>query len=828
MAKRGSRNGLAATVLMDTNNQKTHYFIDPRKRQKTGGPLSSLANVFNVLRPESKKNTHKTPFNPLLNTKESSQHVKHRYNLYNQVWQNQLEKIDFILNNTNTQLFQDLLSYIKQPPVVKDDFRRVGRIIKTQSHKLPVGFLSLTSNTANNTRILQELLQFLHEQNELDDSLDLKAVSLNSKNCVHAKAALRETIRQFLNLKVKKPVPNQVISVAEASEDEEKEDEEKEAGQRDEQEDEEEDGFDEDQNDEQVMATLKGRISYDLDILEEWCNNHYRKTNTDVYNTNLRIIIIVEEADSVDNDVLNQLIKLFHSYSNRLPIYFFMALSSSNVSNWINTNLNNTLRTIINGIKFESNDNKDLGYDVLSKLFLNHEITPDAPISLDSRLALIILNRFENSNNSIDSLVASLKLSYMIYFYQSPLSILVDSKFEPTQLHIDSLRKLPSFKKVVEFKLHQFTELKKELADDRLTLAELYSENDERFQEKENTITKLKDEIKALLNSNDKSKELLANAKKDFQIYRNSIINAVNLLYKFDPFQKEKFEIYKLITNNQLINSGYLSDCLRSVKNLPVEDVQELSNYILESDDIRSVLNESVTDDYILRLQVEIRSLNFKDEENIQQDLRNLLTKYFNGNSHLNKKINDNLFNEILTIDGGVSELELLKPLKFVEENLDNLMINLVRPSLRSVLELGLNDSSAYLNNDLVKTDTKSELPRNSLSPMVSRLYNIYKDAPISINLYDFYVAFKQSLLKSEIINELSSNVDKLASDKDAYSKIYLDIVKQLRSDEIEDTTWNKLTYAWFLQSCFELVAMGFLKEKTKNDFLEKGVWKNI
>lgn len=789
-------------VFADSNHQKTHYFIDPAKQQRKTDQNRGL-NIFSHLLTDSRKSpkNHGTPLNNLFNCQESDANVKQRYELFNKVWDHQLEKIEHILKNTNLELFQNLLEYIEKPVASK------SRTAKARSSdcKLPIGFLSLTSNNANNIRILDEFNEYLRGAS----NTDLKIINLNSKNCANIKSTLREIIRQFMDIESKRPEKPK-----ESNNDNDEEFDTAEEDLQSESEDEDQtpapvkessEALEEDE-DAQISNALGGRISYDFDVVEDWCNYYFSKNHTNLYDSKLRIILIIEDSDSINNDVLNQLLKLLHSYSSKLPIHVFMALSSSNVSSWINLHLTNPLRTIINGVKFSSNDNKDLGFKVLEELFLNNEITEESPISIDSRLSLIVLNRFENSNNSIDNLVSELKLSFMIYFYQLPLSLMIDSGFKPSKLHIEALRKLSSFKEYMELKLHQFSELKQLVEKEQQT----NDESKAKYSELKLKIDKLKGETKKLFLSNDAVIKTLNQAKVDFQIYRNSLINAVNLLHEIDPSKRHKFQIYKTITNNQLINSKYLTDCLRSLRGLDPEKLAKTIEFIRSSPVLRPQLNDNVVDEYIVKLQSSLQNVG----EDQAEELRNALIKYFNENIHLNKKINDNLFNEIFTFDGGVSELESTRPPRFIEENLQNLLINLVRPSLRQVLESGLDDAQSYLSNELIR----SEENKDSSVPMLSKLYNVYKDAPVNINIYDFYVAFKQSLPKAAIIEELQQS----ANDESRA------IAKRLQKSDEKDELWRKVTFSWFLQSCFELISFGLLKEKTKGDFVEKSIWKGV
>lgn len=774
-------------VFGDSNHQKTHYFIDPRKRLKPN--QNHGFSIFSHLltgEPKSKKNLG-TPLNNLFNGKETDANVKQRYELLNRVWSYQISKIEGILKNTNLELFLNLLTYIEKPVTEKS---KTAKTISSD-YKLPIGFLSLTSNNANNIRILDEFNEYLQETN----SLELKIINLNSKNCANIKSTMREIIRQFMNIDKD---PGKIDTPEVNVKDEEFDTAEEELPQSESEDETPAPKATEADEDAQISHALGGRISYDFDVVEDWCKRYFMRNNTNLYESKLRIVLIIEDSDSVHNDVLNQLLKLLHSYCSKLPLHVFMALSSSNVSSWINSHLTNPLRTIINGVKFSSNDNKDLGFKVLEELFLKNEVTDDSPLSIDSRLSLIVLNRFENSNNSIDSLVSELKLSFMIYFYQLPISLMIDSRFKPTKLHFEALRKLSSFKEYMELKLHQFSDLKNLIQGQNLPK-----------NQKSQVTTKiedLKEEIKNLLLSDKAVIQTFNQAKLEFQVYRSSIINAVNLLHEIDPSKKQKFQIYKTITNNQLINSKYLTDCLRSLKGLKGNDLTEVIEFIKDSPVLRPQLNNQISDEYIIKLQ---SSLSPEDDA---EELRHKLTKYFNENVHLNKKINDNLFNEIFTFDGGVSELELTRPPKFIEENLQNLLINLVRPSLRQVLESSLDDAHSYLSNELIKSDGDKE----SLAPILSKLYDVYKDAPVNINIYDFYVAFKQSLPKEAIIEELGHSSD------------FKEVVHKLKEFDDQEELWSKVTYSWFLQSCFELISFGLLKEKTKGDFLEKSIWKGV
>lgn len=759
-------------LSLDPNYQKTHYFFDTSrcKKRRTESTL---------LGPKD-SGSHGTVFRLLSN--ETDEHVRHRFELYEKVWSYQKATIETILGNANNTLFNDLTEYIHRP----------------LSAKLDCGFLSMSSNTANNLRILDEFSYHI-QQSATSNNQHVRIVRLNSKVCFNGKAAIKEVVKQVIQ--EPKDTSHQIDETSTVFElnqegdgikEEDDEDDEDEDDDEDEMQAEKDDkinigksidGENAEVSDEEGDESGSGRISYDFEIVEDWVQNYIKKNNCA---NNLRIVLVLDDADSFQNDVLNLLLQLFSVYSSKNPIKVILGLITKNVNNWININITSKLRNLIEGIKLEAKDNKDIGFRVINEILLQNIITEQNPLLVSARLSLIILNRFENSNNSIDSLITELKLSFMTYFYQLHLSSLLDPTFKPEGFHYDSLRKLSSFKTHVEFHLQKFVE---------------------------SGDTNKKDHILELLQDNNALQRLFQDARVKFQGYQNTVMNAVNIVYYLFCGKKEKFEIYKLITNNQLINSPFLTDLLKSLATFHRDKAEAFKKFLCGERILRDLPN--CTDNALNKL---IESF---DKESF--DLLEEVTNYFYDNKSLNMKINDNLFNEVLTINGGSSELEEQVPRFSIEENFENLMINLIRPKLREIIETGLDEPQLYFRNPLVSSGMKdSERCKRLLGPSLSRLYQIYKDAPVNINLWDFYSAFKQSLLKQEILREIEDNYEQRKTELNPNLKEFIIELKQ--SDEY----WEKMTFSWFLQSCFELNAMGFIREKSKGDYMEKMLWRNL
>ncbi|KAG2736577.1 hypothetical protein G9P44_000667 [Scheffersomyces stipitis] len=693
------------------NDQKTHYFVTINSKNRNGNSSSMLGSFFETLNPFKKRKTApaedsipKTPFLQLFNGQEPPEAVAKRYQLFVDTWKPQLEQIESELNQANNALFSNLLKFIDESGA---------------KSRLPTAYVQLTTNSANNLRIMQDFNNYLKLQPKFNNTT---VINLMSKNCYNIKSTFREIIKQFLEANSSDFLQDSDV--------EEKEDEE---------------------------FNIQGRVNYDFDIVRDYCISNIKDLKS------FHILIIIQDTNSMSNHVLNQLIRILHSYCTELPIHLVLGLSSENVGKWISGNLSNESRIIVDGNKFSSNDNIDFGFELLDKLFLNpHGMS----LILHPQLTTIILNRFKYSNNSIDALIAEIKLVYMIHFYQQPLSLLLS--VAPSEIsslgpvHLQRLRKLPSFKKHIELNLasksFNYSFFKSLLTDDAVLVQE--------FE-------------KASIN---------------FGEYQKTVLNAIDIvsyLQKFGHNQsltKHKFDLYNMIANNKFVHSVYLNELLKSISKSSELQTKVTNKFLLP---ISSQYQGQYETKLLLDLSVQ------KAPEDIIAAFRN----YFK-NPLLQKPIEEMLFNEVFTMNGGTIT-QVPEPL--FEENYENLMINLIRPNLRSTLEHGLENSNPYLSNPLIVDSESSQ--KGTLNPTLTYLFKVYKEAPVNISIYDFYIAFKSSLDRNKI-KELLEKED----------EVDIDV----------DEVWEKLTYSWFTQNCFELMMMGLLKEKPKGDHLEKAIWKGV
>lgn len=106
----------------------------------------------------------------------------------------------------------------------------------------------MTTNTANNLRILQEFYQYIQRKSDYD----YKLITLNSKHFTYnIKATLREVVKQFYDTC-------------------------------------------------QIVEEMH-RLNYDLDAIDDWFDEER------LYNS--RLVLVLEDTNLINNQLLNQLLK---------------------------------------------------------------------------------------------------------------------------------------------------------------------------------------------------------------------------------------------------------------------------------------------------------------------------------------------------------------------------------------------------------------------------------------------------------------------------------------------------------------------------------------
>lgn len=686
---------------LNDNGHKAYYYITPKRRRTTQPATISIdsesdhSEADNSQSEKSELNHQEppksTPFVPLNGGTESILQAKLRFAIYDELKDNLMNTIEQIIQKSNDELYQNLLDFVtKEEPTNTEN---PGALIQPMA-KIPVGYLSLTSNTANNHRILTEFYKLAMQQKHV------KLVMLNSK-------LSSGSIKQVMTAFFKQLNQNTQRLMSPESEDDQPSD------------------LDSDGDDYlDALGPKLEKFSYSPEYLHKWYAKQSFKS---------KLVIVFEDCATFDSQCLNKFLRLMAPYFGLYPMKLIFGVSNKNISNWLENNISSDYKMLLQNYKFVTKNNEQLFHQILQNII----ITGDHKILIDEVLLTTILTRFEISNNSIDNLINELKLSLMIHFYSNPYSRLSQDP-NITKEDVTILRRLPSFKSYIERSLHKFNKTKEET---------------------------IKYEINDLLLDDNYVIVRLHTIKAEYQFIHTHLHTLIQFLNRHPTSEGLSiFEIYKLIISNRLSSTIFFNKLYEAI------EFDESSEFLKKIDSSAEI-----------------------DELNYHQKFLSTIEQ-FNC---------DKIFKEVFVICGNTFELKTPKVL----ENHTNLMVDLIRPSIRGQLLANLTDSDQYLRNELIPEEIKS-----NVQPLMVNLYNLLMEAPPVINHHEFFNAFKQSINKSKVINHLKALAPQ----------------ELLTQCETDDKCWERLVFSWFLQICNEFMMLGLIKEKPRGDHFEKAIWPGL
>lgn len=153
----------------------------------------------------------------------------------------------------------------------------------------------------------------------------------------------------------------------------------------------------------------------------------------------------------------------------------------------------------------------------------------------------------------------------------------------------------------------------------------------------------------------------------------------------------------------------------------------------------------------------------------------------------------------------------------FTLDNSNGLLSQAIFPRYRSNMEDNLLSWERILRVSQSETDKDSLAQLESaMSPIAGHLFKLYREAGPSINVYDFYTTFKETLPRNEIRNFLQQINDKK-------------VLKFLESND-EQGMFNKVSLALFMQGLFDFDHIGIIKTQSNKsyDVIEKCIWRGI
>lgn len=271
--------------------------------------------------------------------------------------------------------------------------------------------------------------------------------------------------------------------------------------------------------------------------------------------------------------------------------------------------------------------------------------------------------------------------------------------------------------------------------------------------------------VDALLNDDAHVQEEVKKAVAMFRATANrtmSILSLVELIGNTVGLSRKKMEVYVDLVRGQFVDSEYFLE-LGSLLDKSAEEGK----------------TEVFTE--IFKLIIDSGLCDLTEEDVSKRDLKDLLADLIGALI----PFKTHLFHEIFVTDFA------------------SLHQNVFAPFQRPALETALTDPRHYLG---INEDGDQF---SFVDPNISSMFTLYRESGVFINIYDWYVAFRESMPRTVIENELKK--------------------RGVITEGETDKEWDMRTLSWFYQSAAELKFIGCVRDtKRKFESVEKLIWRGL
>ncbi|KAF9101100.1 Origin recognition complex subunit 3 [Mortierella sp. AM989] len=381
-----------------------------KAKKKTGGNSSSKRSHFDL-----------NGFQQLKDVDEPWEATEIRHELFNKEWERISSRIEGVMLNMNAIALSAIYDFVDNAYTKK----ATRAIMPFQ--ELPTGLIFAGINVPDHDLLFQQIAQTLSSStpptatDKNHSAANGKSVQSNkstnhviilqSKDCVNLKTAMKTMIEQFLGLDIDGAVNP-------------------------------------------LEAGLK-LPNYDMIVLERWYQSLCDLTKNSLISKAPTLAIIVQDFESFDQDVLQDLVTICSNYLDRIPFVFLMGLATS--IDALHQSLPKSALSLLQTRKFQMQQSSECLTAIIEDLFIHANVTlMVGPLPLKQ-----LIDQFMHYNFSIGGFVANLKYIVMHHYYANPLSILCDHTLAPESRaldllrkgHFDHIRMLPSFQRYIESKV---------------------------------------------------------------------------------------------------------------------------------------------------------------------------------------------------------------------------------------------------------------------------------------------------------------------------------------------------------------------------------------
>ncbi|GMG22292.1 unnamed protein product [Ambrosiozyma monospora] len=415
-----------------------------------------------------------TPFVRLLQGEEPINNLELRYELYNTNWTIQRNLINDILSKSEKDRFQKLVNFLYLQPSIKKTNKGKNRSKKAQNPdsikwffnqelesncRLKTVLLRLGSNISNHPALLNNVFDNLNAfgEDEKTNKSDIFVVRLNSKFCNNDLDTTVKIIVSKLHDKLdEQEVVDSDEEMVSSSDDEGKsEDEEKDKDGSDsdsddeyEKDEENQDEFDSDDEESQIHRR---------NILEDYQHHNVSRKakvrNLDLQtvflellssNEDVKITLLIEDADSFQSSLISQLVNLLWTYSKDLQINIQIILGVSTPTVMFQEKIPKLTLAKLKVMAFDADNSDKIIEEIMENLLLNINDTYNSLI-FEPKLVMKFLQM--RSNIGISQFYNYMKLIYMKHYFSQPLSVFWTQELHKVEMHnnyYEVFKRLPS------------------------------------------------------------------------------------------------------------------------------------------------------------------------------------------------------------------------------------------------------------------------------------------------------------------------------------------------------------------------------------------------
>ncbi|KAK9472200.1 origin recognition complex subunit 3 N-terminus-domain-containing protein [Dipodascopsis tothii] len=600
--------------------------------------------------PRKRRRAHAHPFVPLSESvPEAAEHVALRWEAYQAVYGATKAKLEAVVRESSQATMDSVSQYISEVTPYSHE-----------SGRMHLGMVVAGSNIADHARLFSALIARL--------DADHATVSLSSKD--------GSTLRMFL-----KGIILQVIKTYK--------------------------DFALEDGDENVIVTnsrgtVKNdrRANYDFSVLEDWTLRLAKPR---------KIVIVVQDADSFDADILAELIRVLHAYSDRIP--FVLLLGVATMLTIFNAKLPKSVLRLVEVRRFDIVRVDSSVSRLVDKVIL----ADDTAFTLGPDMARLLYGRFVNCTKSLTTYTSAVHYAHMVHFYSNPLALVLHPDTDRvrgalTPAHYRALRMQPSFMYYVS------SVLKHEPARAADLVPRLLEHDAEVFQ--------------LLASSRAQLGKLLGNVK--------AVLRLLEIIARADTYwttlsgTKSKIELFSDVMTAAFVDSQFYREIPSLLQNLSAAAADKFVDDVLAVFEETSELHQMALawrapDPAPRRGDAARPPLSRTISAAVEAFLKASIRSYRNVPFH---------------------ELFLFDRTELYERAFTTYS--------RAAVESALNKPHEYLGPIAVPDGEPDRIARQQ--PLLAIAYSLYRESGTMINVYDFWRAFHQSLHGGAVLQAVDPN----------------------------------------------------------------------